>query len=204
MLKSILDTIIRGGPVIIPIFAVSLVAWALAIDKYFLLKKENIDAENFADKVIRLLKVGRTDEALSLCAEENGTVPAGVAEIIKSRKRGKEFLANKMRQIFHEKYPYLEKNIQTIGVLAKTAPLLGLLGTVTGMVSTFTSISVHGTGDPQALAGGISEALITTQSGLVVAIPILFFQEFLIRKVDGIMKDLEKVLTRFVNFIGGE
>ncbi|MFP4225112.1 MAG: MotA/TolQ/ExbB proton channel family protein, partial [Desulfobacterales bacterium] len=88
--------------------------------------------------------------------------------------------------------PRLERFIATLSILAAVAPLLGLLGTVTGMINTFQVITLFGTGDPKLMSGGISEALVTTQLGLAVAIPIMLLHHFLERRVDKILGDIEE------------
>jgi biopolymer transport protein ExbB len=93
--------------------------------------------------------------------------------------------------------PRLERFLPTLGVLAAIAPLLGLLGTVTGMINTFQVITAVGTGDPRMMSGGISEALLTTQFGLTVAIPIMIIHHFLERRVDKIVGDMEEKGTAF-------
>jgi len=95
--------------------------------------------------------------------------------------------------------PALERFIALIALTAATAPLLGLLGTVTGMINTFNMITVFGTGDPRMLSGGISEALITTKFGLVVAVPALICHAFVTRKVKGVLGSMEQVSIGFIN-----
>ena len=95
--------------------------------------------------------------------------------------------------------PILEKHLPTLAVCASAAPLLGLLGTVTGMIHTFNLVTIFGTGDARLLSGGISEALITTEYGLVIAVPALFVHAYLSRRVRGIIDTLEQTAIGFVN-----
>ncbi|MDO9513227.1 MAG: MotA/TolQ/ExbB proton channel family protein [Elusimicrobiota bacterium] len=185
----------------IPLAAVSLIAWILIIEKYFLLKKENTNPNKFSDDIIYLLKNKKKKQAQDLCLSNKKIIPSAALTILRSESENKQKLLNKMSQIFHEQYPTLEKNISTIAVLGQVAPLLGLLGTVGGMVSVFNAIKLYGAGDPQLFAKGISEALLSTQAGLFVAIPILFFHSYLTGKTDDIMNGLEKSLMRIINFI---
>jgi len=201
MFKAVLDTLICGGPVMIPLAVVSLTAWALIIEKYFLLKKENMNSNKFSDDIIYLLKNKKKKQAQDLCLSGAKIIPSAALIILRDDSRDKQKLLNKMSQIFHEQYPALEKNLPAIAVLGQIAPLLGLLGTVGGMISVFNVIKLHGAGDPQLLARGISEALLTTQAGLFVAIPILFLHSYLTGKTDDIMNGLEKSLLKLINFI---
>jgi biopolymer transport protein ExbB len=93
----------------------------------------------------------------------------------------------------------LQSWLPFVAICATSAPLLGLLGTVTGIMNTFTLMTVHGTGDPKTLSSGISEALITTETGLVVAIPSLLLHAFLSRRARGIVDEMEKAAVAFVN-----
>ena len=100
--------------------------------------------------------------------------------------------------------PRLEKLMPIIALTAATAPLLGLLGTVTGMINTFKLISVFGTGDPRMLSSGISEALITTAAGLTVAIPALFFYRFFMRRIDELVISMEQESLKLIEVLHGE
>jgi biopolymer transport protein ExbB len=95
--------------------------------------------------------------------------------------------------------PRLERLMPMLALSAATAPLLGLLGTVTGMINTFNMITVFGTGDPKTLAGGISEALITTEFGLIVAVPSLLLHAFISRKGKGVLNSMEQTTVGFIN-----
>ncbi|MCD6311348.1 MAG: MotA/TolQ/ExbB proton channel family protein [Elusimicrobia bacterium] len=201
MFKAVLDTLICGGPVMVPMVAVSLTAWVLIIEKYFLLKKENTNPNKFSDDIICLLKNKKKKQAQDLCLSDGKIIPSAALTILRSGGGDKQKLLNKMSQVFHEQYPPLEKNLPVIAVLGQIAPLLGLLGTVGGMISVFSVIKLHGAGDPQLLAKGISEALLSTQAGLFVAIPILFLHSYLSGKTDDIMNGLEKSMMKIINFI---
>ena len=201
MIKSIWQVIIQGGPVMVPIIIISLIVWALIIEKLFELNRENINVDIFTDKLIDLWKKGRKNEAIKLCKSTMGIVPKVLEKGLAYEGKTKESIMDNIREVMLKEYPKLEQSLPTIGTLASAAPLLGLLGTVTGMISTFTAVTLHGTGNPQALAKGISEALITTQSGLIVAIPALFFHNYLVRKLTNIMDNLGKNIIKLINII---
>jgi biopolymer transport protein ExbB len=103
-----------------------------------------------------------------------------------------------LQEAILQELPKLERFLPTMSILAAVAPLLGLLGTVTGMIDTFRVITVFGAGDPRMMSGGISEALITTQLGLAVAVPLTLIHHFLERKVDRIVADMEEKGTTLV------
>jgi len=104
-----------------------------------------------------------------------------------------------IREILINEIPQLGRYLNTLAVIAGAAPLLGLLGTISGMISLFGAVTHYGTGDPKFLAGGISEALITAKTGLAVAIPVLFIHDYLRNKKDQLQADIEKYSFRILN-----
>jgi biopolymer transport protein ExbB len=104
-----------------------------------------------------------------------------------------------MHEMFIEEIPQLSRYLNTLAVIAGAAPLLGLLGTISGMINLFGAVTHYGTGDPKFLAGGISEALITAKTGLAIAIPVLFIHDYLRNKKDRLQADIEKYVLRIVN-----
>ncbi len=201
MIKSILEMLICGGPVMIPIFIVSLVIWTLIIGKYRRLKKEDINQGIFTDKIISFLQKGEKKKIATLSSVTPGILSRTVKALADDENKTRKSLLNIVQEIMHEEYPRLEKNLSTIASLASVAPLLGLLGTVSGMVATFDSITIFGTGDPQSLAKGISQALITTQSGLIIAIPALFSHNHLMKKVNQQIFEFEKNINKIINIL---
>ena len=112
----------------------------------------------------------------------------------------KETIEDTGRQVVHQ----LERYLNTLGTIAAITPLLGLLGTVIGMIKVFTAITAHGVGNPTILAGGISEALITTAAGLSVAIPALIFFRYFRGKVDALVIKMEEEALKIVDVMHGE
>ena len=199
--KAILEMLICGGPVMIPIFIVSLVIWILIVGKYRWLKREDINQGIFTDKIISFLKKEKKEEIVELSSVTPGILSRTVKALANDESKTRKSLLNILQEIMHEEYPLLEENLSMIASLASIAPLLGLLGTVSGMVATFDSITLFGTGDPQSLAKGISQALITTQSGLIVAIPALFFHNHLLKKVNQQIFEFEKNINKIINIL---
>jgi biopolymer transport protein ExbB len=112
----------------------------------------------------------------------------------------KESIEDVGRQVVHE----LERFLNSLGTIAAVTPLLGLLGTVIGMIKVFAAITIHGVGNPTVLAGGISEALITTAAGLSVAIPSLIFYRYFRGKVDGLVLKMEEEALKLIDVMHGE
>lgn len=190
-LKSV--TYLRsGGCVMIPLVGISLWMWVIIFKKlleFRVYRKEEIPAKKY------------------FCLLSRGTTIAKgwQGKIIEAflRKRVFELEADRklLQSLVMRQRLIMENNIKTILVLASVAPLLGLLGTVTGMITTFDVISIFGTGNPKALASGISEALITTQAGLVVAIPGLFMGNSLNRQVERFQDRMERFILNIVSML---
>jgi biopolymer transport protein ExbB len=104
-----------------------------------------------------------------------------------------------LRELLIEEVPRMSSHLNTLAVIAGAAPLLGLLGTISGMINLFGAVTHYGTGDPKFLAGGISEALITAKTGLAIAIPTLFVHDYLRNKKDRLQADIEKYALRMLN-----
>lgn len=182
------DLMTAGGPVMTPLFVVSVVMWTLIIHRTFYFR--------------RLYRKNMPRKAAAGCIRDNrrpdptkyrGAVAMLVNEFM-SRRSG---LAETDRNILDESVMYLvaslDRHLTLIAVLARIAPLLGLLGTVTGMIATFDIISVFGTGNVRGMADGISQALITTQTGLLVAIPGLYMSHFLRQRAENLKRRIAAV-----------
>ncbi len=176
-----------GGPVMIPLALVSLVMWLLIVERALFfrrLRKGAMDTGQAWEHV----RAGRTPDPKRF----SGAVCLLVAEFL-ARRSGDAGLD---RFILDETVLRLNRRLDdhlaAIGVLAAIAPLLGLLGTVTGMITTFDVMAIFGTGNAKAMAGGISEALVTTQTGLLVAIPGLYMKGFLERRARNLKQRLAR------------
>jgi biopolymer transport protein ExbB len=188
------DYLLPGGIIMIPIVLISLWMWALIIERLFYIRRMRRGDINIKEavEVVR----GRHLSFLS-----DGLRTRFVSRFIKDRVGQRDLDRNIINQCAMKERPFLRRYLAVITVLAAVAPLLGLLGTVTGMITTFNVISVFGTGNAKAMAGGISEALITTQSGLLVAIPGLFMSNFLARRfawLENSLDELAMTLRRYV------
>ena len=150
-------------------------------------------------RVSPLIEQGWREEAIELCKQHRGATARVLVATIKHLDTERENLEDIVsEQILHET-PYLERFGAIILVLAAVAPLMGLLGTVTGMISTFDIITEFGTGDPKMLSGGISEALVTTELGLIVAIPALLFGNLLSGWANRIKVGMEQAALKLIN-----
>ena len=150
-------------------------------------------------QVIKKIRSGDLEAAKHEANKISGPTGEMIAVGVANHAEPKELLEEILLEKMVTTQPKIERLLSIIAVTAATAPLLGLLGTVTGMINTFKLITIFGTGDAKSLSGGISEALITTEFGLVVAIPSLIFHAFLSRKARSIMAGMERVAMSFVN-----
>ena len=192
------DLLEMGGILMWPILFVAGLALLLILELLIVLGTTKANTDKIMDKINALGTRGEWKECEAIC-EKKKRVPT--CRMLRSAMghlgATQELLENALQEGILKEMPRLERFLPTLGVLAAIAPLLGLLGTVTGMINTFQVITAVGTGDPRMMSGGISEALLTTQFGLTVAIPIMIIHHFLERRVDKIVGDMEEKGTAF-------
>jgi biopolymer transport protein ExbB len=168
------------------------------IERFILLYTTKANTDTITERISKLAESGNWKQAKIAC-DEQSRVPTCrmLASAVGNVGATQEVLENTLQEAILRETPRLERFLPTLGVLGTIAPLLGLLGTVTGMINTFKVIQAQGAGDPSAMAGGISEALLTTKFGLTVAIPIMLIHHLLSRRVDKIVGDMEEKGTAF-------
>ncbi|MCD6185935.1 MAG: MotA/TolQ/ExbB proton channel family protein [Deltaproteobacteria bacterium] len=194
--------IMSGGPIVWPILGIGVLAFMIIIERFIFLKRVHINADKMMTNVNKLASQKKWDECINLCEKgKSRPVPRVLLAGINSRESGREDMENVLQEAILREIPRLEKFMSTLGMLAAIAPLLGLLGTVTGMINTFHAITFYGTGDPRMMSGGISEALTTTMLGLGVAIPIMLFHTFLSRNVESIIGQMEEKAVALTNIV---
>ncbi len=190
-----------GGFLIWPILICSVIAFAIVIERFSSLKKNNVAPPETTENIARLLRKGTLDSGTIKEIEAQSALgrvlAAGLRTPNQHRVVVKEAVEEAGRHVVHE----LEKHLQTLGTIAAITPLLGLLGTVIGMIKVFSAITTFGVGDPQALAEGISEALVTTAAGLSVGIPSLMFHRYFRGRVNELTVDMEQQAMRFIKIL---
>lgn len=193
-----LDKLEQGGEIMYAIAAVAFLALLIIIERFIVLYRTRANTDEITERIAGLAENGDWKQAKVAC-EENSRVPTCrmLQGAIGNVGATQEVLENSLQEGILRETPRLERFLPTLGVLAAIAPLLGLLGTVTGMINTFKVITAQGTGDANAMAGGISEALLTTQFGLQVAVPLILIHHLLSRRVDKIVGDMEEKGTAF-------
>ncbi|MBL4712507.1 MAG: MotA/TolQ/ExbB proton channel family protein [Gammaproteobacteria bacterium] len=190
-----------GGWLMIPIILCSIVSISIIAERFWSLRREKVLPNHLVANVWNAIKknnMSRSDiEALSKQSALGQILSVGLINRNESRERIKECIEERGREVVHD----MERFLNTLGTIASISPLLGLLGTVIGMISVFAAITKHGVGDPAVLAGGISEAMITTAAGLTVAIISLVFYRYFRRKVDGIVVIMEREAIKMVDVL---
>ena len=196
--------VMKGGYLMYPIIFCSVLTLAIFLERLFALRRSRVIPDKFIIEVSDLVRQQRMEDAMTQCRLNNSSIArilmAGISRHHKSRQQVKEAIED----VGHLEAATLERFLTILGTIAGIAPLLGLLGTVTGMIKAFSVISHAGIGNPQMLAGGISEALITTAAGLTVAIPAFVFYKFLRSRVDKRILRMERASIEILDLIDQE
>ncbi len=202
--ETLADEIRKGGSVMYPLLGLAALSLCIGIYKWFTFLGMQRISESRLHDIIEHLKHGRHDTARSEAEKIRGPIGKMLVAAIKRINEPHDLIEEIIYERLLEAKTRLNAMLPFISITAAAAPLLGLLGTVTGMINTFKLITIFGTGDAQTFSSGISEALITTKWGLIVAIPALLLYGFLSRKAKGILDDMEKVSVVFMNELPDE
>ena len=195
--------IYAGGPVMIPLLLIPVWALILIVVKIIQFSYKKLLFAKTGKKVEALLEKDDYDGAKAFIEKEKGIAARIAQKCLHNTSNGRDDAEKGVREVLMNEAAILGTHLNTLAVLAAVAPLLGLLGTVTGMINLFEVITRFGTGDPKILAGGISEALITTEAGLIIAIPVLLFHNYLRNRKNRIVIDLQLHALRLLNKIYG-
>ena len=207
MLVHILD----GGAIMIPLMLLSVLAVAIIIDRIRAFREATVDTSKLQDEVTSNLEQGHVDEAIRECERVQGPVAAvlmvGLLKFRKllQRKRPLAEIEANVNKTMGDYAPHvleaLEKRLNLLIMVASVAPLLGMTGTVTGMIHSFQSLAGAGALDATAVSTGIAEALVTTAAGLIIAIPAVVAHNILSKKIDRFVLDIEESSTRLIDLI---
>ncbi|MDR0881340.1 MAG: MotA/TolQ/ExbB proton channel family protein [Candidatus Adiutrix sp.] len=185
------DLLSRGGWVMYPILACSLTGLGLVVERLWALRRSRVIPGSFLVSVSGLLDRRRYDEVAFLSQEAESSAARLVGLALKLAGRRRALFKDNMEEAGRREAAGLNAHLGALYLVASISPLLGLLGTVSGMISAFNSISTQGIGNPGLLAGGISEALLTTAAGLCVAIPALVAHRAILSRAESLTRDLE-------------
>ena len=176
-------------------------ALAIFLERLWVLRRKNIIPQDFINNVEGLLKKQKISEAVFLCQNDMSSIAKIFLAGLRSTQKGMWLVKEAIEERGSREATILEKNVDILSTIANLTPLLGLLGTVSGMIKTFNAISVQGIGNPAPLAGGIAEALITTATGLCIAIPTLVCYRFLKDKASSLIFEMEENSIRLVDLM---
>ncbi len=193
-----------GGWLMVPILLCSVISAAICVERFWTLRATQIVPKNLLAQVWNWIRSNELDN--KKLRELRAGSPLGqiLAAGISNHKRGREQMKESIEEVAGHVVHEMERYLSTLGTVAAITPLLGLLGTVIGMIKVFTAIKLEGTGNAAVLAGGISEALITTAAGLSVAIPSLFFVRFFQRRVDELVITMEQEALKLVEVLNAD
>ncbi len=193
-----LEIVQAGGWLMLPIIACSVIAVAIFLERLWTLQHARVLPPDLTARAWNWVKNNELDsknlQSLHQSSPLGQILAAGLAHRYSTRDVLKESIEDAGRHVVHE----LQRYLNALGTIAGISPLLGLLGTVSGMIRSFTAITSEGVGNPTVLAGGISEALITTAAGLIVAIPALIMYRYLRGRIDWLVIEMEKESIKFL------
>jgi biopolymer transport protein ExbB len=193
------EIVLAGGPFMWPIILCSVVAVTIVAERLWSLQQRRIVPPDLTRRIWQLVEAEQINERTLAALEANSPLGRVLAVGLANRDRPREVMMDRLedagRHVAHD----LDRFLNTLGTIAGASPLLGLLGTVTGIIKAFNAIYAGGVGDPQALSGGISEALVTTAAGLCVAIPSYIAYRYLRGRVESIVVRMEKDVIRFTD-----
>ncbi|MGH8294482.1 MAG: MotA/TolQ/ExbB proton channel family protein [Steroidobacteraceae bacterium] len=190
-----------GGPLMWPIILCSIVAAAIFLERLWTLQDRRVLPRELPQKVWHLIEANQVNDKVIAALEQNSPLGRLLAAGLANRHRPREILMERLEDTGRHVVYELERFLNTLGTIAGISPLLGLLGTVTGIIRAFDAIQAAGASDPRMLSGGIAEALVCTAAGLCVAIPALAAYRYLRGKVERIVVEMEKQAMRMADVV---
>ncbi len=202
---QLLDILVKGGYLMIPIYLASIVALYIFVERILALRKVQINTRTFVLQVRNLLLRNEMEDAIVLCKKTAGPISRMTRIGIENLNRPRLEIKEAIDSVGKAEIYNLEKNLGALGTIASVAPMLGFFGTVTGMITAFMQIQSHGGNvDASVLAGGIWEALLTTAAGLAVGIISLIAYNYVQGKIEKIVFEMEEVSTELMSSILNE
>lgn len=191
-----------GGPILWVLCLISVLTLAVIIERIvFFSKNEKGIGGTFKVDINKLVSENKIDEAIAICDTKKSCIASSIRKFLKRTKMNLEVqdYENIIKEIVLEEIAPFESKLNCLASIIGIAPMLGLLGTVTGMIKAFTKISQFGSGDAAVVADGIAEALLTTAFGLIIAIPTIVAYNYLNRRVEKIENEIDKITTNIIN-----
>ncbi|MDR2733968.1 MAG: MotA/TolQ/ExbB proton channel family protein [Spirochaetota bacterium] len=188
---SLADWIVQGGIMMIPIILCSIIALAIILERSFTLRQIRLEAARFFGEIRRIVGAGRIHDALIICENSKSPMARIVKAALLARQKSSEEIRLAVEESAEREAGIFERYLPALGTIGTISPLLGLLGTVLGMIKSSNFLATSGIANTAGLIGGISEALITTAAGLFVAIPVIVCHNWFNTRVNKIMLDME-------------
>lgn len=202
-MTNLLDKFNQGGPVMWPLLIFSVLALAVAIERFFALRKARVNVNEFLARVRKALMVNRSlRDAVKICEQYQGPVASVLKAGLLKFGQPKEDVEKTIENAALFEMGRLERGLPFLATTANISPLLGFLGTVTGMINSFDTLAKVGLSNPAAVAAGISEALITTATGLAIAIPVQLVYNYFMNKINKFVRDIETAANMLVETFG--
>lgn len=190
-----IDVLVAGGWLMLPIVGCSILALTIVLERFYMLSPERVLPNSARDQARLLCDGAEVDSSAVAALGRSSPLGVVLATVVLTRDWLPKTRTQKVEEVGRQVVHDLERFLNTLGTIAGITPLLGLLGTVIGMIKVFQTIQVAGVGQPTLLAGGISEALITTAAGLSVAIPSYFFYRYYRARVRALALELEGAVS---------
>jgi len=201
--QSLFSLLAKGGLFMWPIGLCSVIALAVIIERFWTLRRSKVAPTHLVSSIWHSIKENRFDRAQLDSLRANSSLGRLLAAGLINAKHGREMMKESIEEVAAHEVHNLQKYLNVLGTIAGISPLLGLLGTVVGMIHVFSAIVLTGNNTPEALAAGIAEALMCTAAGLCVAIPSLFFHRILLGRVDEMTVFMEQEAIRLVDVLHG-
>ncbi len=200
-MDSLVEYFDKGGPVMWPLLLCSIVALGFMIERFWHYHRASIDTPAFLDKMRKVIKKGRIKEAIKICEAYRGPIASILKAGLLKYDRGREEIEKAIEFSGGLELSRLERGLVVLVSVANIAPLMGFLGTVTGMIGAFWAIAKAGLNNPALVAIGISEALITTATGLIIAIPVLASYNYFSSRVSKMVLEMEESSALMLEFL---
>lgn len=198
-----IDVFYRGGPLMYPILLCSVIAWAILLDRLVAFNKVRRSTAFLQKEIEKQLAATQFDEAVELCREQKTPLAKILRVVLKNRSGSRKELKELADEVGEREAVALQRYLGLLGTIANITPLLGLLGTVLGMIKAFNTLAMEGVGNPVTLGVGISEALITTAAGLTVAVPTVLLHRYLSSRSERLVLELEEATMEIIDRIEG-
>jgi biopolymer transport protein ExbB len=195
------DLFTRGGPLMYPILLCSIIGWAIFMERIIAFVRVRHSLFSLKKSVMSKLNQGCIQDAAQICTQSKMPLAKILSVVLKNCGRKRSYLKDLAEEVGEREAVALQRYLGLLGTIANITPLLGLLGTVLGMIKAFNVIATEGMGTPASLGGGISEALITTAAGLTVSVPMILLHRYLTSRSDRLVLELEEATMQVVDLV---